>query len=153
MCRLGYHATSSSTRALAKSGALRDLSSVIDIGRYRQRVAPTFIDLGTVDGHLVGVFARSSLKGLIWYEGKGEVRHMPALAVPSESVIDTNGAGDVFHGAYVYSYLKRPRAGWGEHFRFARGASAHKIQHLGNEAGLPELDDIEEANSAFDEAA
>jgi alpha-glucoside transport system substrate-binding protein len=55
-------------RALAKSGALRDLSSVIDIGRYRQRVAPTFIDLGTVDGHLVGVFARSSLKGLIWYD-------------------------------------------------------------------------------------
>jgi alpha-glucoside transport system substrate-binding protein len=55
-------------RALAKAGALRDLTAVIDIGRYRQRVAPTFIDLGTVDGHLVGVFARSSLKGLIWYD-------------------------------------------------------------------------------------
>jgi alpha-glucoside transport system substrate-binding protein len=31
-------------------------------------VAPTFIDLGTVDGRLVGIFLRSSVKGLIWYD-------------------------------------------------------------------------------------
>jgi alpha-glucoside transport system substrate-binding protein len=28
---------------------------------------PTFIDLGTVDGKLVGVFIKATLKGLIWY--------------------------------------------------------------------------------------
>ncbi len=82
-------------------------------------------------------------KGIVWYDEKGERRHHEALPVPSAKVIDTNGAGDVFHGAYMYSYLSRPEAGWDAHFRFARAASAHKIQHLGNEAGLPALGDIE----------
>ncbi len=82
-------------------------------------------------------------KGIVWYDETGERRHHEALPVPSAKVIDTNGAGDVFHGAYMYSYLSRPEAGWDAHFRFARAASAHKIQHLGNEAGLPALGDIE----------
>ena len=56
--------------------------------------------------------------------------------------MDTSGAGDVFHGAYVYSYLAPPHASWDEHFRFARAAAAHKVQRLGNEAGLPTLADI-----------
>ena len=38
---------------------------------------------------------------------------------------------------------------WQEHFTFARAASAHKIQHLGNEAGLPGVDDVERAMLAF----
>ena len=53
-----------------------------------------------------------------------------------QRVIDTSGAGDVFHGAYIYSYLVDPGKSWDEHFRFARAASCFKIQHLGNEAGL-----------------
>jgi alpha-glucoside transport system substrate-binding protein len=57
-------------RELASRGALRDLGDVLDLGRYRSDVAPTFIDLGTVDGRLVGVFVRSSVKGLIWYDPK-----------------------------------------------------------------------------------
>ena len=44
-------------------------------------------------------------RGLIWYDETGDVRTLPALAVPSDRVIDTSGAGDIFHGAYVYSYL------------------------------------------------
>lgn len=80
--------------------------------------------------------------GLLWYEGGGEVMRLPALPVPGGRVIDTNGAGDIFHGAYVYSYLARSSAGWAAHFAFARAASAHKIQHLGNEAGLPSAGDI-----------
>ena len=35
-------------------------------------------------------------------------RFLPALNVPDDLVIDTNGAGDIFHGAYVYSYLTDP---------------------------------------------
>jgi alpha-glucoside transport system substrate-binding protein len=52
---------------LAAAGALRDLAATLDIGAYRARVAPTVIELGTVDGRLVGVFVRSNVKGLIWY--------------------------------------------------------------------------------------
>jgi len=76
-------------------------------------------------------------RGVIWYDESGEVRMLPALAVPQMRVRDTSGAGDVFHGAYIYSYLIDPKKKWEEHFDFARRASAFKIQHLGNEAGLP----------------
>lgn len=81
-------------------------------------------------------------KGLLWYDETGTVRALPALRIPAARVIDTNGAGDVFHGAYVYSYLADPAKSWDEHFNFAQAASAFKIQRLGNEAGLPTLPDI-----------
>ena len=55
-------------RELARSGALKDLGDVLDLGAYRSEVAPTFIELGTVDGRLVGIFLRSTVKGLVWYD-------------------------------------------------------------------------------------
>jgi sugar/nucleoside kinase (ribokinase family) len=64
-------------------------------------------------------------------------------------VIDTNGAGDVFHGAYVFSYLNNPGKSWQDHFEFARAASTYKIQRLGNEAGLPTLADIDNVKQEF----
>jgi sugar/nucleoside kinase (ribokinase family) len=82
-------------------------------------------------------------RGMLWYDETGAARKTPALPVPAERVIDTSGAGDVFHGAYVYSYLATPQRRWEEHFRFAHAAAAFKVQHLGNEAGLPSLVDIE----------
>jgi len=47
--------------------------------------------------------------------------------------------------------LATPHKTWDEHFRFARAAAAHKIQHLGNEAGLPTLADIETIRRKFGE--
>jgi sugar/nucleoside kinase (ribokinase family) len=91
-------------------------------------------------------------KGTFWYEGDGAPQHLPALLVPPEKVVDTSGAGDVFHGAYCASYLERPGASWRDHFEFARAASAHKVQHLGNEAGLPSRNDIARALAEFGEA-
>ena len=88
-------------------------------------------------------------RGLIWYDETGTVRSLPALAVPPNRVLDTSGAGDVFHGAYIYSYLADAAKSWEEHFQFARAASAYKIQHLGNEAGLPTLADIITADREF----
>lgn len=51
----------------ARHGSLKDLSSVIDVSGYKHDTVPTFIDLGTVDGKLVGVFIKATLKGLIWF--------------------------------------------------------------------------------------
>ena len=79
----------------------------------------------------------------------GATHTLPALPIPKERVLDTNGAGDVFHGAYVYSYLSHPAKGWHEHFEFARAASTYKIQRLGNEAGLPSLPDIDAVKQEF----
>ena len=88
-------------------------------------------------------------RGLVWYDDTGAVRMLPALAVQPDRVLDTSGAGDVFHGAYVYSYLSNPTKNWEEHFRFARAASAYKVQHLGNEAGLPTLAEVATINREF----
>lgn len=92
-------------------------------------------------------------RGVLWYDESGTVRTLPALPVPPERVRDTSGAGDVFHGAYVYSYLRNKDASWEEHLRFARLAAAFKIQHLGNEAGLPTLEDIKQVALEFDQPA
>lgn len=88
-------------------------------------------------------------RGMIWYDETGTVRTLPALAVPHEQIVDTSGAGDIFHGAYVYSYLENATKSWEEHFRFARAASAYKIQHLGNEPGLPALADVKEMSRRY----
>jgi sugar/nucleoside kinase (ribokinase family) len=90
-------------------------------------------------------------RGLLYYQGAGGDRILPALDVPADRILDTNGAGDIFHGAYVYSVLTNHDCTWDEHFRFARAASAHAIQHLGNEASLPSLGDINETHARFDE--
>jgi sugar/nucleoside kinase (ribokinase family) len=90
-------------------------------------------------------------RGLVWYDQTRTERMLPALHVPEERVIDTNGAGDIFHGAYVFSYLMDSAATWDSHFRFARAASAYAIQHLGNEASLPTLAQINETQARFGE--
>src|SRR5262245_613026 len=91
-------------------------------------------------------------QGMIWFDEAGEKRVLPALRIPPEKVIDTNGAGDIFHGAYVYSYLATPNASWESHFRFARAASAHSVQYLGIEASLPTLGAVNETQATLPEA-
>jgi sugar/nucleoside kinase (ribokinase family) len=91
-------------------------------------------------------------RGLVWYDEKGAAREMPALAVPFSQVIDTNGAGDIFHGAYIHSWLSKPYAQWADHFAFARAASAYSVQHLGIEASLPTIQDVEYTSRMFKEA-
>jgi sugar/nucleoside kinase (ribokinase family) len=88
-------------------------------------------------------------RGMLWYGEDGRVREQPALPVPQDRIVDTNGAGDIFHGAYVFSYLDDPAKRWEDHFRFARGASAHSIQRLGNEASLPTRADVARAVEEF----
>lgn len=90
-------------------------------------------------------------RGTIWYDETGAVQVLPALDVPDGKIVDTNGAGDIFHGTYVYSSMAHPEWSWKEHFIFARGASSHSIQHLGNEKSLPTLQDIAAAQAEFRE--
>jgi sugar/nucleoside kinase (ribokinase family) len=81
-------------------------------------------------------------RGLLWFDEQGHISLLPALPVPPPTIIDTSGAGDVFHGAYIASYLAAPDKGFAAHFRFARAAAAYKITRLGNEAGLPTKADV-----------
>ncbi len=66
--------------------------------------------------------------------------HQPALAV---DVVDTTGAGDVFHGAYLYAYLQ----GWpaGRCLAFAAATAALKCRELGGRAGIPTRPQVDAA--------
>ncbi|MFH1091663.1 MAG: PfkB family carbohydrate kinase [Pseudomonadota bacterium] len=64
--------------------------------------------------------------------------HQPACQV---LVLDTTGAGDVYHGAYIYGIL----AGWDmpECMRFASAAAALKCTRLGGRSGIPKLEELQ----------
>jgi len=57
----------------------------------------------------------------------------PALDVPA---VDTVGAGDVYHGAFIYGLLND----WGarECARWANAVSAIKVTRIGGRAGIPD---------------
>jgi len=72
-------------------------------------------------------------KGSITFR-QSEIIVLPAYGV---EVVDTTGAGDVFHGGYVYGILK----GWdiGTVVRFASAMAAMKCRMIGGRAGIPDL--------------
>lgn len=78
--------------------------------------------------------------GVVWLED-GEVRR---LAPPAVEVVDTLGAGDVFHGAFALALAEgRPEA---DALRFASAAAAMKCTKAGGRAGIPtraEVDELE----------
>ena len=52
---------------LVRKGRLVNLTEVIDTGTYLSETAPGFVDIGTVEGKLAGVFMKATVKGLFWY--------------------------------------------------------------------------------------
>ena len=72
-------------------------------------------------------------RGVAWYDGT-IVERVPAFAV---NVIDTNGAGDVFHGALAFGLGAR----WRLHdaMRFACAAAALKCSRRGARRGVPDF--------------
>jgi sugar/nucleoside kinase (ribokinase family) len=69
---------------------------------------------------------------------RDEIVQAPGFAV---NVVDTTGAGDVFHGAFLYGFLQ----GWeaGDILRFANAVSALKCTCLGGRTGIPRLEEAQ----------
>ena len=65
---------------------------------------------------------------------------LPGMSV---SVVDTTGAGDVYHGAFIYGMLRKKNLR--ERMNFANTAAALKCRSLGGRAGIPSLSEIERA--------
>ena len=65
----------------------------------------------------------------------GQLRRFPAFSVEA---VDTTGAGDVFHGAFLAGYLRGMDLE--ENIRFASAVSAIKCTQIGGRAGIPTLD-------------
>jgi alpha-glucoside transport system substrate-binding protein len=51
----------------AEADALIDLTTVLDTETYKAETAPALVELGTVEGKIVGVFIKTAVKGPIWY--------------------------------------------------------------------------------------
>ena len=77
-------------------------------------------------------------RGSVAYTPAGR-HHQPAFEM--ERVVDTTGAGDVYHGAFAYAVARGedlPAA-----MRFASAAAALSCRALGGRAGLPTLEEVE----------
>jgi sugar/nucleoside kinase (ribokinase family) len=68
----------------------------------------------------------------------GEFLHMEGFRV---NAVDTTGAGDVFHGGFIYGLLKNWEVS--EILRFANAASAIKCRDMGGRTGIPSLEEIQ----------
>lgn len=66
----------------------------------------------------------------------GKVVSFPSYKV---DVLDTTGAGDVFHGAFLYAYLNGMNTK--ESIYFSSVVSALKCQNYGGRSGIPTLDE------------
>jgi len=85
---------------------------------------------------LTAVVVTSGDKGGFCISDEGEFVY-PSLAV---EVVDTTGAGDVFHGAFDYGILR----GWDlrEVVRFSSAVAALKCRELGGRSGIPSLKQV-----------
>lgn len=70
-----------------------------------------------------------------WYWDRNIHFHQPAFQV---DVVDTTGAGDTFHGAYLYAVLQPD---WTPQYclKFANAVAALKCTQLGGRKGIPTL--------------
>jgi len=81
------------------------------------------------------VVTRGALGAAVWWEG--EIFEFPAYSIKT---VDSTGAGDVFHGAFLYGLFQ----GWtlGHCLEFCNAAGALACTKLGARAGIPELSEV-----------
>lgn len=92
------------------------------------------------NGH---VYVTQGKDGCYWLE-KGALSHLPAFQI---DVVDTTGAGDVFHGALAVGLAQNQPAQ--EAVRFASAVAALKCTRPGGRAGIPDCDQTRSFLSLF----
>jgi sulfofructose kinase len=75
--------------------------------------------------------------GVLAYH-EGEYLHVPGFSIECR---DTTGAGDAFHGGFIYALLQGMSIE--QTLRFANAVAAMKCLHLGAQTGLPTLTEVE----------
>jgi ribokinase len=76
-------------------------------------------------------------KGSIGFDGEKEY-FQPAFSIKA---VDTTGAGDVFHGAFLYAHVNG--SDWQTCMRFASAVAAIKCMKLGGRSNIPTLQEAE----------
>jgi len=97
-------------REFARIGALKDLAGVIDVPTYKAETVPTFVEFGTVDGKLVGVFIKATLKGMIWFNPRTYTQPIPANWEELLERADTAARGDTKE--WCVGLESRESSGW-----------------------------------------
>jgi len=97
-------------RELADRHALKELGGAIDLQRYKQWVAPTFVELGSVNGELLGVFLKATVKGLIWYNPSVFRQGNPAVYADLQWMSDRYIVGDTHE--WCVGLGSRESSGW-----------------------------------------
>jgi len=92
------------------------------------------------NGH---VYVTQGKSGCYWLENN-ELRHHAGFRV---EVVDTTGAGDVFHGALAVKLAQRIEIY--ESIRFANAVAALKCTRPGGRAGIPDCDQTDSFMSLF----
>lgn len=84
------------------------------------------------------VYVTLGEKGCIWFEND-ELKHYPAFTV---DVVDTTGAGDVFHGAFAVAVANQLNTE--ARVAYASATAALKCTKPGGRAGIPRTRDVQE---------
>lgn len=92
------------------------------------------------NGH---VYVTQGKDGCYWLE-KGALSYLPAFQI---DVVDTTGAGDVFHGALAVGLAQNQPAQ--DAVRFASAVAALKCTRPGGRAGIPDCDQTRSFLSLF----
>lgn len=105
----------------------------LDMGWSLESAA--FGEAASRTGAPVVTITRGARGSITW--ANGEVFQVPAFPVQA---VDTTGAGDVFHGGYLYGLLQ----GWQlrDTIRFASACAAIKCTKSGGRAGIPSLEEV-----------
>ena len=67
----------------ARAGNLVNLEGVLDMEQIRKDYAEGWLEMGTVDGKLVGMFMKVAIKGLVWYNPRALENE--GIEIPSNS--------------------------------------------------------------------
>lgn len=82
------------------------------------------------------VYVTLGRDGCMWLEN-GKIRHASAFAI---DVVDTTGAGDVFHGAFALAVAEHQATE--DAIRFASAVAALKCTQLGGRDGIPDRQQV-----------
>jgi sulfofructose kinase len=83
------------------------------------------------------VIVTLSEKGCLWTDSR-KINYFPGFKI---EVVDTTGAGDVFHGAFIFGLLRKWKMA--KVIEFASACAALKCRTLGGREGIPSLKEVE----------
>ena len=111
----------------------QDLADGFAPGASPEQLSHRLIEAGT--GTAVVTMGE---KGTIWFDGTNGGR-IPSS--PISQIVDTTGAGDIFHGAFIYGLLRD----WNldRSIRFAGVAAALSCRKLSGLMSIPTLEEVE----------